>query len=177
MASVTLAHRLGALIGGSARPVSLLRARDFNVRQMKSDNVILVGSIRANPWEELIQDRLNFRFGYDQATRHAFFRNLSPAASEQSVYGSESNVSYCRVALLPNLAATGNILDISGTETEGTEGGSEFVTTERSVERLMTMAGGSRGGKPPYFEALLKSSRVGGATPLLSIVAVRRLQP
>jgi hypothetical protein len=177
MASVTLAHRLGALIGGSARPVSLLRARDFNVRQMKSDNVILVGSIRANPWEELIQDRLNFRFGYDQATRHAFFRNLSPAASEQSVYGSESNVSYCRVALLPNLAATGNILDISGTETEGTEGGSEFLTTERSVERLMTMAGGSRGGKPPYFEALLKSSRVGGATPLLSIVAVRRLQP
>jgi hypothetical protein len=177
MASVTLAHRIGELIGGSARRVSLLRARDFNVRQMKSDNVILVGSIRANPWEELIQERLNFRFGYDQETRHAFFTNLSPQANEQAVYGSQSNVSYCRIAFVPNLAGTGNILDISGTETEGTDGGSEFVTTERSMEPLILAAGSGRAGKPAYFEALLKSSRVGGATPRLSLVALRRLQP
>lgn len=177
MASVILAHRLGELIGGSARRVSLLRARDFNVRQMKSDHVILVGSIRSNPWEELIQERLNFRFGYDQDTRHAFFTNLKPAGSEQAIYRSESNVSYCRVAFVPNLAGTGNILDISGTETEGTEGGSEFVTTERSLQQLIAAAGIGRAGKLPYFEVLLKSSRVGGATPQLSLVALRRLQP
>ena len=176
MASVILAHRIGELLGGSARRVSLLRARDFNVRQMKSDHIILVGSIRSNPWEELIQDRLNFRFGYNQETRHAFFTNLKPQANEQAVYGSESNVSYCRVAFVPNLAGTGNILDISGTETEGTEGGSEFVTTERSMEQLIAVAG-SGAGKLPYFEALLKSSRVGGATPQLSFVVFRQLRP
>ena len=177
MASVTLAHRIGELLGGNARRVSLLRARDFNVRQMKSDNVILVGSIRANPWEELIQERLNFRFEYDQQTRRAFFRNLKPDANEPAVYGSEANISYCRIAFLPNLAATGNILDISGTETEGTEGGSEFVTTERSMAQVINLRGGLRGGKLPYFEALLKSSRVGGTTPRLALVAWRRLQP
>jgi hypothetical protein len=177
MASVTLAHRVGELIGGSPRRVSLLRARDFNVRQMKSDHVILVGSIRANPWQELIEERLSFRFGYDQATRHAFFRNLRPDPNERAVYESESTVSYCRVAFVPNLAGTGNILDISGTETEGTEGGSEFVTTERSMEQLIAAVGPGRAGEMPYFEALFKSSRVGGATPRLSLVALRRLQP
>lgn len=82
-----------------------------------------------------------------------------------------------RIAFLPNLSKTGNILVISGTEIEGTEGGGEFVTSESSIARLRSLVGSNREARLPYFEVLLKSSRVVGATPGFSIVAFRLLQP
>jgi hypothetical protein len=86
-------------------------------------------------------------------------------------------VSYCQIAFLPNLGKTGNVLVISGTEIEGTEGGGEFVTSESSIAQLRKSVGSNREARLPYFEVLLKSSRVGGATPGFSIVAFRLLQP
>jgi hypothetical protein len=177
MASVTTAYRIARLAGKDQSRISILRARDFNMPQMKFDNVILLGSTRANPWEELIQDRLNFRFGFDQQSRYSYFENRDPHSGESKIYRTDSNVSYCRLAFVPNLAGTGNILAISGTEIEGTAGGGEFVTSERSLSQLLSLAGDGHSGRMPYFEALLKSSRVGGETPGLSIVAFRLLQP
>jgi hypothetical protein len=75
----------------------------------------------------------------------------------------------CRTAagrrFLPNLEKTGNILTIGGTEVEGTEGGSEFVTSERSMAQLRTYFKPAADGRSPYFEVLLKSSRVAGRLP------------
>ena len=144
---------------------------------MKSDNVVLLGSSRANPWIELIQDRLNYRFAFDQQSHYSYFENRQPSPGELSTYRTDSSVSYCQIAFLPNLGRTGNILAISGTETEGTEGGSEFVTSERSLEQLANFARPGNDDRMPYFEVLLKGSRVGGATPEFSIVAVRLLHP
>jgi hypothetical protein len=105
---------------------------------MKSDNVVLLGSSRANPWVELIQDRLNFRFAFDQQSHYSYFVNRSPKDGEQRVYHTDSSVSYCAIAFVPNLDRTGNILAIAGTEVEGTEGGSEFVTSERALAQRPT---------------------------------------
>ena len=49
------------------------------------------------------------------------------------------------------------------------------MTNERSLKQLAGVAKADTETKFPYFEALLKSSRVGGATPGFSIVAVRLL--
>ena len=92
MASVLLAHRIGQLVGRDSSRISFVRARDFNVRLMKADSVVLLGSIRANPWEELIQDQLNFRFGFDEATRHSFFTNLKPHRDEQPIYRADGRI-------------------------------------------------------------------------------------
>ncbi|MGA8367348.1 MAG: hypothetical protein ACLQMT_03025 [Candidatus Acidiferrales bacterium] len=177
MASATTAYRIAQLAGGDQTRISILSARNLSIRQMKYDNVILLGSTRANPWEELIEDRLNFRFGFDQKSRYSYFENRDPHPGELKMYVTDSGVSYCRIAFLPNLSGTGNILSISGTETEGTEGGGEFVTSERSIAQLISLAGPDHGGRMPYFEALLKSNRVGGATEGLTVVAFRLLHP
>jgi hypothetical protein len=177
LASVTTASRIAQLAGQDRSHVSILSARDFNIRQMSADNVILLGSTRANPWVDLIADRLNFRFGFDQASRYAYFENREPRAGEEKTYRTDSNTSYCQIAFLPNLARTGNILAISGTEVEGTEGGGEFVTNERSLAQLRSMAVSDRDGRLPYFELLLKSRRVGGSTPSFHIVGSRLLRP
>jgi hypothetical protein len=175
LASVTAVYRIGQLAGRDQSRISFFSARDFNVREMKSDNVVLLGSSRANPWMELVEERLNFRFRYDQAARYGYFENRTPRAGEQASYRTDSSVSYCDIAFLPNLGRTGNVLAIGGTEVEGTEGGSEFVTTEQSLAELRRMIGGT--GRMPYFEVLLKSSRVGGAAPAFHVVAARVLKP
>src|SRR5205085_412405 len=150
MASVTFAHRIGQLVPSGRSQISLFRARDFSMRQLKSDNVILVGSARANPWEELIQDRLNFRYGFDQVARYSYFANLHPRSGEAPLYRTDSGMSYCRIAFLPNLTGTGNILAIAGTEIEGTEAGGEFVSRERAVRQLQSHVRPDATGRLPY---------------------------
>jgi len=176
LASVTAVYRIGQLAGRDQSRISFISARDFNIRELKSENVVLLGSSRANPWMELIQDRLNFHFGYDQASRYGYFENRNPGPGEQKLYRTNSSVSYCQIAFLPNLGRTGNILAIGGTEVEGTEGGSEFVTAEQSLAQLRGLAKPDGDGKMPYFEVLLESSRVGGAVPNFHVAAARLLK-
>jgi len=174
LANVTFAYRL-AKLGGNR--VSLFSARDFNIRQMQSDNVILLGSTRANPWVEVLGDRLRLRYGFDQTLRYSYFENRSPAPGEPPVYRSDATTSLCQIALLPNLSQTGYILLIAGTEVEGTEAGGEFLTNERSIAQLTSAILKGRGGKLPPFEVVLKGIRVGGLAPRFEIVYAQPLRP
>lgn len=177
LGAVTAAFRIAQLAGSRQTQVFVISARDFNVRLMKSDNVVLLGSDIANPWVSLVEDRLNFRFGYDRVSRFAYFDNRKPKPGEQARYLTDSDVSYCEIAFLPNLARTGNILAICGAEVEGTECGGEFITSERSLKQLRSFANMDLGDRLPYFEVLLKSNKVGGATPGCTPVAFRILGP
>ena len=173
LANVTFVYRLAQLMGGNPNRTFISSARDLNIRQMKYDNVILLGSSRANPWVELLDGQLNFHFGFDNQTRRSYFENRAPHPGEPKTYRSDSSVSYCQIAFLPNLGRTGNVLAISGTEVEGTEGGGEFVTNARSMAQLRQYVRPDRDGRFPYFEILLKSSRVSGATTGVNIIAFR----
>ena len=175
--NVNIAARIALLSGRDQSRLVICSARDLNIRQMKSDNVILLGSKRANPWAALIEDRLNFRFGFDPQSRESYFENRQPRPGEPGAYRNDTSVSYCHIALVPNLGRTGAILAIAGTEIEGTEVGGEFVTSAHSIEQLQRLIPLDREGRLPYFEALLKSSKVGGATPGFSIVASRLVKP
>ena len=178
MASVRTVFRFAQLTQGDQGRISILRPRDFNMTQMKSDNVILLGSTRANPWEYLIDNQLHFQFGWDQKLSCNYFENFDPVPGAQVFDRCAPNVSYVRIAFVPNLTGTGNVLSIEGTDSEGTEGGGEFMTDESSVEKLLALVGGGHGGERiPPFEALLEGSRVGGQTSHLSIIAFRRVEP
>jgi hypothetical protein len=176
LASVTMAYRIARLVGSDQKRISIRSPRDFGVRQMKENNVVLLGSTRANPWVELIEDRLVFRFGFDQKVRLPYFENRQPRQGELPVYRSDLNVGYCQIAFLPNLGGTGSILTISGTEVEGTEAGSEFVTDEASLAELGRRVKLDAKGRFPYFEVLLKASKVGGAAKAITIVAFRLIR-
>jgi hypothetical protein len=175
-ASTSVVSRMANLKGHSGSSMVVQTPKDFNMNGMKFGNVVLLGSPRANPWVELIESKLNFRYAYDQTTHHSAFQNRAPRPGEQSSFPTDSKTSYCRIAYLPNLSGDGNILNIAGTETEGTEGGGEYITSERTLSQLRHSLGVTR-GPFPYFEVLLRSDRVGGATPQLTIVATRMIQP
>jgi hypothetical protein len=136
--------------------------------------VVLIGSKRANPWVEVVEPQLNFRFGFDGATSQSFFENRQPAAGELPMYRNGPAVSYCDIAFLPNLSKTGNLLVISGTEMEGTEAGGEFLTTPAGMATLQRYVKPDSSGRLAYFEALLKSSKIGGVAPGFEVIAFRK---
>lgn len=177
IASVTTAFRVAELAGSGQARVAIVFPRDFNIGQLKTDNVVLLGSSIANPWVNLFRDRLTFRFGFDRVSHFAYFENQEPRPGELKIYRTDSDVSYCQIAFLPNLAQTGNVLAISGAEVEGTEGGGEFVTSERSLGQLRSFMKLHGSRRFPYFEVLLKSSKIGGSTPGFAPVAFRILRP
>ncbi|MGH9344566.1 MAG: hypothetical protein ACRD19_12510, partial [Terriglobia bacterium] len=176
MASVRTVYQIAQLASGDRGRISILRPRDFNMTQMKSDNIVLLGSERANPWQELIESQLRFQFGDDPKRNCPYFENSNPGPGKQAIYGCDSNFTYSRIAFVPNLAGIGNVLSVAGTDFEGTGGGGEFVTSESSVEELLARAGKGHGARMPYFEALLKGSRVDGESSHLSIIAFRLIQ-
>jgi hypothetical protein len=104
---VTTAYRIAQLAGRDQSHISIFSARDFNIRQMKFDNVVLLGSLRANRWMELIDERLNFRFAYDQQSRRPYFENRYPRGDEPHEYRTDALSSYCQIAFVPNPDKTG----------------------------------------------------------------------
>lgn len=175
-ASTSTVYRIAELKNHDASGLLMVRPQDFSIDTMKFANVVLLGSPRANPWVELIEKQLHFRYEYDEASHHSAFREIGAKPGEGLNFPTDSKTSYCRIAFLPNLSGNGNILNIAGTETEGTEGGGEYITSERTLEQLRQRLG-IKDGPFPYFEVLLKSDRVGGAAPQLSIVAARVIRP
>jgi hypothetical protein len=174
MASVNASRDILALVSSTAHArVSFCFARDFDLQRMKTDNAILLGSRRTNPWVELVENRMNFRFGFDASTRQAWFENPHPQPGEAQVYANDPSTSYCQILFVPNLGATGNLMVISGTDPEGTETGAEFLTRDAGLASLQKAL---HADQLPFFEVLLKSVRVGGAISGSEIVASRRIQ-
>ena len=175
-----LAFRIAALSGQDKGKTTLYCARDFHVRHLKTDDVVLLGSARSNPWTELFESQLNFRFTYDEQAREATIVNTSPAPGEPATYRvrgdrKELQEGYCRIAFLGNTARTGSVLLIAGTEMEGTEAGGEFLTSAPAMRQLRELLRLKPYEPFPWFEVLLRTTRIGGAAPRFEIVTVRRI--
>jgi len=152
-------------------------SRDYRPGAIKTNNVILIGSSRSNPWSELFQDRLNFILDYDPSMSEMLVRNRRPQSGESSVYESPvdpgSSNGFSVIDYIPNREHTANVLIIAGTTSEATEAAGEFLTSEepfhRFQDRLQTHS-------LPYFEVLLKTTKLVG-TPLSAEVIAYRTFP
>jgi hypothetical protein len=152
----------------------LTLSRYYTADAMKRNNVILVGGMKANPWVHLFDDRMNFITDYDHAHGHAFITNAHPQAGEQPIYTAplypNSLTGYAVVAYLPNPSHTANIIILAGMDSDATSAAAEFLTSETQLERLL---GAIHAKEFPYFEVLLKNSRVSGTSFSADIVAYR----
>lgn len=181
MADVNLARKISLLAGTHPERLQILQARDLQSRQLASDQVILLGSRDANPWAELFEDKLNFRYTFARrAPREMVIVNTKPRPGEEPVYRRDAAASqripggYCVVARVPNLSGKGKVLLIGGTEMEATEAGGDMLLNENSLAALRKSLGLRQGEPFPDFEALLATRRVGGTSPQAELIAVRR---
>jgi hypothetical protein len=153
---------------------NLTLSRYYVADSIKKHNVILVGGKKANPWVHLFEDQLNFVTDFDDAHRQAFVANHNPKPGEQAVYpvshDSNSLVGYSTIAYLPNPSQTGNVIVLAGTDSDATCAAAEFLTSENDLERFQK----SLHVKTfPYFEILLKTSRLSGTSFSSELLAYR----
>ncbi|MBX9602570.1 MAG: hypothetical protein K2X35_16310 [Bryobacteraceae bacterium] len=165
--SVSSAVRILELSRQYPGKVAIRYARDLTQRDLAPGNVILVGRKSTNPWVELYENRLNFRFESDLANHRVMVRNVTPRPGEQNEYtASETSgvrTVYAAVAFLPNLNGAGQMLLIGGVSTGSQESAAEFITTDRLfgpfAEQLRKTAGGEL---LPHFEVLIQTTTIEG---------------
>lgn len=170
-----LAHRFGLISAANGISLEVILARNLALSQLTSSNVILLGSRRANPWLSLYEDKLNFQTEFTESPRSASFINRAPRKGEQTIYaGRWGQLSYCRIAFLPNLKGTGSALLISGTDVQASEAGGSFISSESWMTRLRSALGVGHGGDMPYFEALIQGPVVNSSVPRFELIALRK---
>ena len=166
----------------NATPVAVSYARDISMRTVEGgENLILLGTARANPWVQLFENRLNFRFQFFNGGHEPRFRNEDPRPGEAKEYvprseGSATRVSYGHVAFLPSSYGSGSVLLIAGTTSLATEGAAELVTNLPRLQEELAKLGLEHGAAPRGFELLTEVSHMAN-TPTESKVLVRRLSP
>ena len=154
-------------------------ARNINLIDFKKGNFVLLGTTRSNPWVELFEPEMNFRFLVtDEKTGRTGFRNVRPRAGEKDVYMVEGDPrapdeTYSVVAVVPNLSRNGSVLMIGGATGEGTEAAGEFITNPEAVQQALRTMNAVENGRVRNFEMLLKSGTIGGASKNAAVVAYR----
>lgn len=150
----------------------LTASRFYGPDLLKHDNAILLGGKKSNPWVYLFDDQLNF----DLQSRgmETVVINHHPQGNEQTSYGesftSKGPAAYCVVAFLPNPSLTRNTIIVAGTDSDATNAGAEFLTSEDQLENLRRTL---HSDHIPYFEALLKTSQLTGTSFKAEIEAYR----
>ena len=91
--------------------------------------------------------------------------NRNPAAGEQTTYAPvmDRNAisAYSVVAYLPNPSRTGRVIILAGTDSDATGAAAEFLTSEDALRSLQEKF---HTKTMPYFELLLKTSRLSGTS-------------
>lgn len=153
-------------------------AREVTLDDLKQSNVILLGSIDANPWVELFQKDLNFQFEPQPTEDKVIIRNTHPMAGEKAFYETNQadpgRTTFGVIAVTPNLDGTGHVLIIEGINMAGTEAAADYLFSDASKE-VLNQIFDSKGTIRP-FEVLLETSNIGANAARPRIISQRTLQ-
>ncbi len=172
---------LYALISRLAPPganVNIRFARELRAQDMRANNIVFLGSERANPWASLFSSWRNFEFRYDPENDRASLVNKRPRPGEPAEFtaarlGRAATESYAAIAFLPNLDRSGHIVIVAGTSMQGSAAAGDFLTNSAKLGELAKALGTAPGRPFPYFEAILKLVAVDVSSVSTEIVAHR----
>jgi hypothetical protein len=163
-----IAMAIGQLAQITSSKVGVRGARDVQFADMQTDgNFILLGSPRSNPWSNVYNDRLDFRFEYDPKIGKEMIRNVHPRPGEPRSYvetapGWATGESYAIVAFLKNLDEGGQVLLLAGENAEGTEAAGKLVSDLPRLGTTLKKCGIQPSG-PEHFEVLLRLDALAGS--------------
>jgi hypothetical protein len=149
-------------------------ARDLKTNDLKEGNVILVGASEANPWVELYEPAMNFRFSSDPGTGRNSIINRSPRGREPQQWDFAPGSAYAIVAYLPGLKGNGNALLIGGTSMTGTETALDFISDDSQLLPFLKRIK-RPDGRLPHFELVLGTSYVSASAVRSSVLAWRAI--
>jgi hypothetical protein len=175
---------LGDFFSKADHPFRVKRSLLLNWDDLKTDNIVILGSPAENfVLRELPQEQ-DFRFGpvRDENQRMTFgIINTKPKEGEQPVYlakqegPSRSQISedYAIVSLLRGLDAEHRLMILAGITTFGTQAAAEYVTRPEYVKELinrLNMGSADTPRLPSYYQVLIKIKVNGGVPVQISYV-------
>lgn len=176
------AARVADNLRGHNRTVSVRHARQVNARDLRSGNVIILGSSHANPWAELFDsNRSNFQFEAAAPGQWAVIRNRLPKAGEPAAYEVRHDartgrmVTYAQVSLIENHARNGRVLLIAGQSTSATELAGEFALRADSTGQVLRRLGLPAGASLPELEMILRVNELNQHGDSVELIACRPL--
>jgi hypothetical protein len=177
---VSAAVKITQLAGQFHGRVIVRYARDMTLREFSPGNVVLLGRPATNPWSEMFESKLNFRFYSDLQHDIVICRNQAPQPGERAEYlpveeGAKRAV-YAAVAFVPNLNHGGNVLIISGMASGAQEIAVELATNEKLLNPFATRIW-KDGQRLPYFEILIRTITLAGVAQEPEVIAYRVLEP
>lgn len=136
-------------------------ARDLRMDDLRTGNAILIGSSEANPWIELFEPQMSFRFSIHPGNEMpSGIVNLHPRVGENTIYGTPTqDHTYGLIAYLPNLSGTGKVLIVAGLNTAGTEAAAKFLLTPELMLPVLRRAEAAHGDFQ-RFELLIGAGNV-----------------
>ena len=182
--SMADAHASAVLAGlaGDLWPNLIFRsAKELTSNMLSNDNFIFVGAKTSNPWVELYESHLNFRFVENVPGGPRYIQNRAPRPGEQLMYTVPENTGasgedYATIALLPNTGNQGASLLVQGLRLEGTDAAIRFLSNpEQRGELASRLKQGNGGTLPHSFEVLLHAHSVAGSAVSIDCIAVRTL--
>jgi hypothetical protein len=154
-------------------------ARDLQLTDLKEGSAILLGGLRANPWETLFESKLNFRLAHGEHPNRNIVRNGQPKAGELPQYSEQSGPdhleTYGIVDYLPGLAAGRSVIMIQGTSAAGTECAADFLFDPSALDSFLGTLGNVQ-THIPFFEVLLRSKLVDGNAQQHDVVGWRTIR-
>jgi hypothetical protein len=149
-------------------------ARNLHMDDLRVGNAILIGSDEANPWIELFQPRMNFRFSINPGSeKQSGIVNMRPRLGENAIYGTPGpDHTYGLIAYLPNLTSTGHVLIVAGLNTAGTEAAATFLLTPSLMMPMLQRARAAHGGLQ-QFELLIGAGNIAANASIPQLVLER----
>lgn len=149
-------------------PVSVRYARDLHIRDLRSGNAILLGSARSNPWVGLLDQKRRFHIEHDTKLNRPILRDRRPENGKPSVYisgakGEKPYDAYGIASMVPNLEGTGDVILVAGSNMQGTEAATEFLTNGATFEEFLRKIGWRPDRPLPVFEVVVKLVTIGGS--------------
>jgi hypothetical protein len=172
-----IAVNIALLAQENSKKISVHGARDIQLVDLKADqNLILLGSPRSNPWVNLFNDRLDFRFEFDKALGAEIIRNVRPQSGEPQSYiataaGWATGQSYAIIAFMQNPDQNGEVILIAGENGEGTEAAGRLLNDTPRLASNLTRCGISPTGPSRHFELLLHLNTMAGSPSNVDAVA------
>jgi hypothetical protein len=169
-------YRLSSILQASGEATILKQSRSVGPQDLKSYDVILLGSVYANQWSKPLSVKENFVY-----TNRSSIENLDSRPGEEREYKSVFNQQtgslvedYALVTVTPGFSGEKTVMVLAGIFSEGTEAAAEFVTERKYLDELNQRL--SQSGSPRYYQALLKV-RVENSFPTkISLLTIRELQ-
>jgi hypothetical protein len=166
-----------AIAAGRSKSISVRGARMVQLSDLQGDrNLIVLGSPRSNPWTNLFNDRLDFRFEYDPSIAEEVIRNVHPRTGEASSYaatapGWATGESYALIALLQNPDGNRRVLLLAGENGEGTEAAGKLLNDETKLHGLLLKCGLNPAATNQNFEVLLHLKTLAGSPSNVDAIA------